>query len=235
VLVGPAQLGPPSLWDAITAHAASASDLTRLGQAARDRGLYRQAAALWTAAAPLGSAGAAGGLIGLLSQVSPGDTTRAALWAVGQASLASLDDPRAVALLLGALRAAGAGDAVTTLLARDPAGQASLDDPLGVADLLGALRAAGAGDAVTTLLARDPAGQASFDYYPDDVGRLLWELREAGAGDAACTLAARAANAGMFRLYFLDEFCPDEASSYPFGREPDGAPSQSWSWLGPAS
>jgi hypothetical protein len=100
--------------------------------------------------------------------------------------------------------------------------------------LLRTLRETGAGDAVTTLLARDPAGQANLDY-PDDVGRLLWELRGAGDGDAACTLAGRAANAGMFHLYFLDEFCPDEASSYPFGREPDGAPSQAWSWLGPAS
>ena len=49
------QLGPASLWDALTTHAASASDLTRLGQAARDRGLYRHAAALWTTAVTLGS------------------------------------------------------------------------------------------------------------------------------------------------------------------------------------
>ncbi len=53
------QLGPSSLWDALTAHAATASDLTRLGQCARDRGLYRHAVALWTAAASLSSADAA--------------------------------------------------------------------------------------------------------------------------------------------------------------------------------
>ncbi len=172
------QLGPASLWDALTAHAATASDLTRLGQAARDRGLYRHAAALWTTAATLGSTGAAGQLIIHLRRVSPGDTGRAARWGAGQVSLA---DPWAVAfLLLGALREAGAGAAVATLLARDPAGHASLDDPLAVALLLGALRAAGAGDAVATLLARDPAGHASLDD-PHAVAFLLQALRAAGA------------------------------------------------------
>ena len=48
------QLGPASLWDALTTHAASARDLTRLAQAARDRGLYRHAAALWTTAVTAG-------------------------------------------------------------------------------------------------------------------------------------------------------------------------------------
>ena len=120
------QLGPSSLWDALAAHADSASDLTRLGRAARDRGLYRRAAALWTTATTRGSADAAGELIAHLHQVRPGDTARAACWAAGHASL---DDPRAVAGLLGALREAGASDAVTTLLARDPAGHASLDNP----------------------------------------------------------------------------------------------------------
>ena len=108
------QLGPASLWDALTAHATSASDLTRLGQAARDRGLYRHAAALWTTAVTLGSTDAAGALITHLRQVSPGDTTRAAQWA---ASHASLDDPGPSPSCCGALREAGADDAV-----RDPAG-----------------------------------------------------------------------------------------------------------------
>jgi hypothetical protein len=65
------------LWDALIAHASAGTstvpgagygsgtgpgvlDTTRLGQAARDRGLYRYAAALWTAAAGRGSADAAG-------------------------------------------------------------------------------------------------------------------------------------------------------------------------------
>ena len=182
------QLGPASLWDALTTHAASGRDLTRLGKAARDRGLYRHAAALWTTAASLGSADAASELITHLQQVSPADTTRAAHWAAGQVSL---DDPRDVAVLLVALHLSGAGDAVAALLARDPAGQVSLDDPRAVAALLGMLREAGAGDAVAALAAR-VADQVSLDD-PRAVAVLLGMLREAGAGDAVAALAARVA------------------------------------------
>ena len=132
------QLGPPSLWDALTAHAASASDLTRLGQAARDRGLYRHAAALWTTAATLGSTDAATpahhppapgqprrhharrplGRRARQPRMTPGGRRRAAGGAAqgrgrrrgrrpggpGRRRHASLDDPRAVAELLGALQ-----------------------------------------------------------------------------------------------------------------------------------
>ncbi len=220
------QLGPASLWDALAAHAATASDLTRLGQAARDRGLYRHAADLWTTAAALGSADAAGKLIGHLHQVSPGDAARAAYWAAGHARL---DDPRAAAELLRALRVAGDSDAARALLARDPAADARLDDPQGVAELLAELRAAGdsdaaralatraaaharlddpqgvaellralcvAGDsdAARALLARDPAAHARVDR-PGGVYRLLAELRAAGDSDAARALATRAAAA----------------------------------------
>ena len=182
------QLSPASLWDALTAHATSAGDLTRLGQAARDRGLYRHATALWTTAATLGSTDAARQLIDHLRQVSPVDTARAAHWAAGQASL---DHPDAVAELLQVLREAGASDAVAALAAR-AAAQVSLDHPWAVAQLLRALREAGASDAVAALLARDPAAQVSLDH-PGDVAELLQVLREAGASDAVAALAARAA------------------------------------------
>jgi hypothetical protein len=82
----------------------------RLAQAARDRGLYRHAAALWTAAASLGSTDAARQLITHLRRVNPGDTMRVGHWAVGHVSL---DDPEAVASLLLELREAGASNAVT--------------------------------------------------------------------------------------------------------------------------
>jgi hypothetical protein len=134
------QLGPASLWDVLTAHAATASDLTRLGQGARDRGLYRHGAALWTTAATLGSTGAASEPIIHPRQVSPGDTGRAARWGAGQVSL---DDPWAVAWLLRKMGEARASAAVATLLGRDPAGHASLDDPHAVAFLLQALRGRG--------------------------------------------------------------------------------------------
>ena len=380
------QLGPASLWDALTARPAGsgAGDLTRVAQAAGDRGLYRHAAAGWTAAVSAGSADAAGlardpvsqgsfddlweaaALLAELRAAGASDAVRALLardpashghidyadsvacllselraagahaavrallardpashvdfydrQAVGRlaaelhaagdieavrtlatraadcadpedpghfaefleefraagdgeairillardpAGRACLDDPGQVAWLLEEFRAAGAGDAVQTLLARDPAAQVrldhphdvarllralraagaddalqallatraaigvSLEDPAGIARLLEELRAAGAGDAVRALLARDPADQVSLgpDQQPG-VGRLLTALRAAGAGGAAGALAARAADAGMFDLAV-------DRASYPFGREPDGAPAPPWLW-----
>ena len=182
------QLGPLSLWDALTTHVTSALDLNRLGQAARARGLYRHAAALWTAAATLGSADAARRLIDQLRKVSPSDTMRAAQWTADQVSL---DDPGGVGTLLDTLHEAGASHVVRTLLDRDPAAQASLDWLPGVAWLQRALREVGAGDAARTLADR-AAAQASLGN-PLGVAVLLGELRGAGADDAARTLADRAA------------------------------------------
>jgi hypothetical protein len=158
----------------------------------------------------------------------------------------SVRDSRAVDLLLGALRAAGADDAVTvlatraaagvtTLMARNPvdpaAAGASLGDPRTVDLLLRALREAGADDAVTALATRAAAGVRLGD--PRAVDLLLGTLREAGADEAVTALAGWAANAGMLDLVL--QACPDEAASYPFGREPDGTPSQPWNWQEPAS
>ena len=83
-----------------------------------------------------------------------------------------------------------------------------------------------------TLLARNPVGHASLDN-PQALAELLRVMRAAGADNAVTALATRAANAGMFDLFL--EFCPYEASSYPFGREPDGAPSQTWNWQEPTT
>jgi hypothetical protein len=95
------------------------------------------------------------------------------------AAHARLDAPRAVADLLQALGKAGARDAVTVLLARDPAaGHVRLDDPGAVATLLEVLR----GDAVTVLLARDPAAHARLDD-PAAIADLLEELDMAGASE----------------------------------------------------
>ncbi|MGH3205940.1 MAG: hypothetical protein ACRDP5_28400 [Streptosporangiaceae bacterium] len=97
-------------------------------------------------------------------------------------------------------------------LAARAAKHASLDNPQGVARPPRELREAGASDAVTAQLGHDPAAHASLDD-PRGVARLPQELREAGASDAVR---------------------PDEASTYLFGREPDGTPSQSWNWQEPA-
>jgi hypothetical protein len=187
------QLGPASLWDALTAHAATASDLARLGQAARDRGLYRCAAALWTTAVSLGSAYAASRLVVHLRLVSRADTMSGARWCAGRASL---DDPRAVGDLLRALRWAEAGDAVRILLDRDPAAQVSLHGPGDVIKLLRELRAAEASSAVHTLTSR-AAAEASLD---DTYGatQLLSALCEADDDDAVSALAVQTvAHAGL--------------------------------------
>jgi DNA-binding transcriptional ArsR family regulator len=183
------QLGPASLWDALAAHAAGASDLGRLAQAARDRGLYRHAATLWTKAAASGRADAAIKLITHLGALAePAETAHAARWAVGQVSL---DDPWYVAGLVRALSAAGAAHALPALLEHDPVGQVSLGRRWDVAELVRALRAAGAAGPARTLAVR-AAGQASLDD-PRYVAWLLRALREAGATEALHDLASTAA------------------------------------------
>lgn len=186
------QLGPASLWDALAAHATSASDLGRLARAARDRGLYRHAATLWTKAAASGRADAAIKLIIHLGALAePAETAHAARWAVGQVSL---DDPWYVAGLVRALGAAGVAHTLPALLEHDPIGQVSLGRRWDVAELVRTLRAAGAAGPARALAVR-AAGQASLDD-PRYVAWLLRALREAGATEALHDLASRAARDG---------------------------------------
>jgi hypothetical protein len=182
------RLGPASLWDALTARAAETGvgDLTRVAQAARDRGLFRYAAALWTAAVSAGSADAARRLVAHLREVSPEDAASAARWAVGHVRL---DDPWDLARLLEELRAADTGDAVRALLARDPGGQVSLDHPWDAIELLGPLHAAGAAEAVDILAARI-VENATLEYLPS-IASLLMALHAAGASDGIRALVAR--------------------------------------------
>jgi hypothetical protein len=188
------QAGTAALWHALIAHAAGAGtgagtgllDTTRLGQAARDRGLYRYAAALWTAAASRGSADAAARLVSLLHETGHEDAERAAGWAAG---LVRLDDPWEAARLLDAMRAAGTGDAIAALVARDLAGQADLGARWDALRLLIALGAAGAGDAADALGAR-LAGRARLDDVPY-LAALLRALGTARADRAVRALVAR--------------------------------------------
>ena len=147
------QIPPPEFWAAAAAHALPADQAT-LGHAADARGLYRDAAQLHKNAAH-------GSLSAALYLSHPPNCLRtdphATHWA---AAHTPLDDPGGVAILLGRLRAAGAGEQAAALLARDPAAHVSLDSPGGVARLLGSLRAAGAGGQAAALLARDPAAHA---------------------------------------------------------------------------
>ena len=204
------QAGSGALWDALIAHASGTGtvagagtgtgggpgtgggtglgvgDATRLGQAARDRGLYRHAAALWTAAVSRGSADAAARLIDLLSEVNRGDVARAADWAAGRVRL---DDPWEVARLLDVMRAARAGDAIGALVARDLAGQADVGRRWDALRLLIALGAAGASDAAEALGAR-LVERTELDYVPY-LAALLRALGAARADGAVRLLVTR--------------------------------------------
>ena len=151
-------------------------------------------------------------------------------WLARAAAHASLDDPGAVAGLLQALREAGASDAVAHPAGPRPRRPRQPRRPAGRRRA-----AAGAARGRGQRRGPHPAGprprRPRQPRRPGGVAELLQALREAGASDAVRTLAARAANAGMFDLFL--EVYPDEASSYLFGREPDGAPSQSWKWQEP--
>ena len=117
------QFPPAEFWAAAAAHAAPAAQ-AGLGDAAHARGLYRDAAQLHKKAAASGNHSAV-----LYLADSPGCLRadgRPACWA---AAHAALGDPRGVARLLDALRAAGAQDQAAALLARDPAAHAALGDP----------------------------------------------------------------------------------------------------------
>ena len=82
---------------------------------------------------------------------------RSALLHRDPAAHVSLDNPDAVAWLLGRLREAGTQEQVTALLHRDPAAHVSLDNPRAVAGLLGRLREAGTQEQITALADRLPA------------------------------------------------------------------------------
>jgi hypothetical protein len=115
-----------------------------------------------------------------------------------------IDDPFSVARLLTGLREVGAVEAVSALLARQPAERAALDDISGfgrwtvimvlpgVPGLLRALRDAGAKDAVLTLAAR-AASNSALDN-PRAVTGLLGELHYVQADKAVASLAIRAAH-----------------------------------------
>jgi hypothetical protein len=191
------QLGPASLWDALTARATGSSDLDRLARAAQDRGLYRHATALWTAAAAGGRTGAgtpgradiAGRLVAHVSaHGDPGDVAPAAGWAAGQAGL---DEPWDLARLVEALHAARAADAIKVLLGRDLVGCVGLRHQWDVAELFRVLRDADADAAARALVVR-VAGQIGL-HNSAYLALLLRALHETGAAEALHALAARMA------------------------------------------
>jgi uncharacterized protein YidB (DUF937 family) len=102
---------------------------------------------------------------------------------------ASPDNPETIAILLRAIREAGADEQVRILLAKDPARHARLDDPLAVARLLEELQRAGNPDQVTRLAKR--AAEHMPLHNPKALGTLLRVLKEAGATEQAEELLKR--------------------------------------------
>ena len=178
------RIPPADFWAAAANHAFPA-DQAALGDAAHDRGLYRDAAQLYKNAA------ARGNLHAFSYLSNPSDLLHldacSIRWVIDHAPLGT---PGAVDILLNSLQESGAQDQVAALLARDPAGQIPLDHGRDVARLLDWLREAGAQDQIAALLARDPAARVSFDD-PFGVAMLLASLREAGAQDQVAALLAR--------------------------------------------
>ncbi|MGW3507059.1 hypothetical protein [Streptomyces sp. NPDC000994] len=179
------QIPPIDFWTA-AAHHAHPTDWNTLGNAAWDRGLYRDAAQLHKHATAHGNLNAPCNLVYHFQDLHPTDP-RPARWA---AAHTSLDGPDAVAELLDILREVGAKKQVAALAAR-AADRTPLDDPFAVAVLLDSLRRAGAREQVAVLAAR-AAAHATLDA-PYSVARLLDSLQEIGAQEQVAVLAARAA------------------------------------------
>ena len=175
---------PPMAFWAAAAGFADPGDQATLADAAHARGLYRDAAQLHKNAAARGNLRAVSYLIDTPHYLQA--DVRPARWA---ATHVLLDDPGAVAGLLGGLWAQGAEQQATALLRRDPAAHVSLNDPRAVARLLDSLWAARAEEQATALADR-AAAHVSLDN-PDAVATLLGSLWAAGAEEQATALLRR--------------------------------------------
>ena len=175
---------PDEFWAAAEKHA-SIDDLPTLATAAENRGLLRNAARLRKRAVRQGNASAAASLVEQCHALDPADL-RPAQWTVNHVSV---DDPRAVADLLNALREIGTQEQIAAMATR-AAVHVSLDDPRAVADLVRAL----CWTAVDQLavLATRASDHIPIDS-PDAVEDLLHALQESGASEQAAMLATRVA------------------------------------------
>ncbi|MGP3919034.1 hypothetical protein [Nonomuraea sp. 10N515B] len=211
------QIPPIDFWTAAARHA-QPGDFKALGDAARARGLYRDAAQLWKhATSCYGDPHAAAALVEHMHELNPNDH-HPAYWA---AAHTSLDDLLAEFELVVQLRTVGADEAVRMLLARDPV-HTTVDDLTAAATLVRRMRTMGmdakatqladgaaahapldnpavmpmlqeiAGHKqITTLLIGSPAAPTALD--PADVVSQLDTLRMIGADEQARVLADRAA------------------------------------------
>jgi hypothetical protein len=188
---------PASFWAAACRHA-SPADQDALSVAARNRGLCRVAAQLAkNATAATGNAAIAARLIEWIHFRD--HDSEAAQWAI---TTVTLDNPSAVADLLGNLRRVGDGrQHVAALLDHNPAASVFLDNPLAVARLLDCLRDTGASQQVTALAER-AAPNATLDD-ANGLASLLRSLRLAGARQQVTAILDRnpAANTSLDSAY----------------------------------
>ncbi|MGW2374690.1 hypothetical protein [Kitasatospora sp. NPDC001683] len=185
------RIPPVDFWTSAAQHA-DQRDLVVLGNRARDRGLYRDAAQLHKLAAAQGDPKAARSLLGHFQHLDPTDH-RPARWVADHLGLA---DSSAVAWLLDSLWVAGAKEQFAALAER-AAAHVALDDPGGLAEMLDSLRVFGAKEQAATLAAR-AAGHAGLDD-PSGVAALLKDLWKLGETEQVARLLARdpAAHAGL--------------------------------------
>ncbi|MFJ2730798.1 hypothetical protein [Streptomyces collinus] len=178
---------PIDFWTAAARHA-HPTDLTELGDAAWNRGLYRDAAQLHKHATTHGNPRAAVTLVKGMHALHPADP-RPAQWA---ATHAAVDDPIGVGWLLESLREVGAQEQIAVLLERNLAAHVALDHLQGMGLLLESLREVGAQEQIAVLLERNPAAHVALDDQIR-VGWLLGKLREVGEQEQIAVLAERAA------------------------------------------
>ncbi|MFF8177757.1 hypothetical protein [Streptomyces chartreusis] len=182
-----AEIIPPiDFWTA-AAHHAHPADLATLGDAAGDRGLYRDAAQLHKHATTHGDPQAALTLVTHLHNLHPTDP-KPAQWAATHVALSS---PAPLGTLLRALRKVRAEGQVDALLARDPSAHVALTNTDAVAGLLRVLHEIGAEGQVTILAERAAAHVPLNDAF--GVAGLLRLLLEVGAEGQVTILAERAA------------------------------------------
>jgi hypothetical protein len=187
------QFPPSSFWTAAADHARP-GDQAELADAARARGLYRDAARLLKKAAAharlddIDDAYAVATLLDSLREA--GAQEQIPELADRAAAQLRLDDPDAVATLLDSLRETGAKRQAAVLLRRNPAARVRLDDPFAVARLLDSLRKRTAKRQVAVLLRRDPAAHVRLDD-PRNVAWLLLSLWQAGGNEQVAVLLRR--------------------------------------------
>jgi hypothetical protein len=179
------QIPPAEFWDTAARHAHPA-DLEILGDAAWERGLYRQAVQLLKTVAAHGDHPVvARDLVGRMHILYPGDH-RPARHTITHIRL---ENTRGVVELLLSLHRVGAYNEVTELAER-AAARTALDAPSAVAQLLDALRRVGAREQARVLLTRDPARRVRLDW-PLGVAWLVENLWRARAYEQTEALLAR--------------------------------------------